>query len=209
MAPRHGDIPMASKGLLQQDHDPLGEQILDAALKLFVEFGLRHNTMEAVAKRAGVGRATVYRRFGDRDGLMQAVIMRECQIHLTLLEERTADIENGLDGLLEAFVLAANLAHRHPLLERLLAAEPDTILPFLTTRLAPLMQLSRTYLAARIAQACDHGDISTPNPETTAEMILRLLQSLILSPDGAINPASDESLRQFCHDQLRPLLMPG
>ena len=196
------------RGLIPDDKDPVREQILDAALHLFVEFGLRRNTMEDVAGRAGVGRATVYRRFGDKDSLIQAVILRECHLHLALLEQRTADIENGLDALLEAFVMAASLAHRHPLLERLLTTEPEHILPFLTVRLSPLMQVSRVYVAERISQARDNGDLQTSDPHASAELILRLLQSLILSPDGTVNPASETSLRHFCDSQLRPLLTP-
>lgn len=197
-----------SKGLTQEKHDPVREQILDSALALFIEFGLRRNTMDDVANRAGVGRATVYRRFGDKDSLIQAVILRECHTHLTLLEERTADIDNGLEALLEAFVLAAHMAHRHQLLERLLSTEPENILPFLSVRLGPLMQLSRTYLAERIGQAQRAGDIVTPDPDLTAEMILRLIQSLILSPGGVINPADETSLREFANTSLRPLLSP-
>jgi AcrR family transcriptional regulator len=47
--------------------------VLDAAARLFAE-NPACVTMEAVAAEAGVGKGTVFRRFGDRAGLARAVI---------------------------------------------------------------------------------------------------------------------------------------
>lgn len=48
--------------------------LLDAAEELVREFGADGVTMDAVAKRAGVGKGTVFRRFGNRAGLMLALL---------------------------------------------------------------------------------------------------------------------------------------
>ncbi|MFI1913437.1 TetR/AcrR family transcriptional regulator [Nocardia sp. NPDC020380] len=48
--------------------------LLDAAEALVREFGADTVTMDAVAKRAGVGKGTVFRRFGNRAGLMLALL---------------------------------------------------------------------------------------------------------------------------------------
>jgi len=50
------------------------ERVLCAAARLFEERGPDCVTMEAVAAAAGVGKGTVFRRFGDRAGLARAVI---------------------------------------------------------------------------------------------------------------------------------------
>ncbi|WP_216588163.1 TetR/AcrR family transcriptional regulator [Streptomyces brasiliscabiei] len=49
-------------------------RLLEAAHRLVVECGAEHMTMEAVAKEAGVGKGTLFRRFGDRDGLLCALL---------------------------------------------------------------------------------------------------------------------------------------
>lgn len=194
--------------LLGDSADSTREQILDAALALFVEFGLRRNTMDDVASKAGVGRATVYRRFGDKDSLIQAVILRECQRNLSGIEKKIVRIENTLDGLLEAFVLAATQAHRHPLLVRVLSSEPEHILPHLTLSMATVMEFSRLYLAQQIKMGQQRGEIRDLGAEQTAELFLRLFQSLILSPKGVIDPDREDSLRAFAESHLRPLLQP-
>lgn len=49
-------------------------RLLDAAGRLVAERGVANVTMEAVAAAAEVGKGTVFRRFGDRAGLMNALI---------------------------------------------------------------------------------------------------------------------------------------
>ncbi len=57
-------------------------RILDAARGLFAEQGVAGVTMEQVAEAAGVGKATVFHRFGDRAGLA-----------LALLEDRERELQ--------------------------------------------------------------------------------------------------------------------
>ncbi|ROO85120.1 TetR family transcriptional regulator [Actinocorallia herbida] len=45
-------------------------RLLEAAYRLLAEHGVANLTMESVAVAAGVGKGTVFRRFGDRAGLM-------------------------------------------------------------------------------------------------------------------------------------------
>lgn len=49
-------------------------RLLEAAARLVAEHGADKLTMEAVACAASVGKGTVFRRFGDRTGLLQALL---------------------------------------------------------------------------------------------------------------------------------------
>lgn len=49
-------------------------RILAAAQRLYAERGVRCTTMEAIAVEAGVGKGTLFRRFGDRATLAHAVL---------------------------------------------------------------------------------------------------------------------------------------
>jgi AcrR family transcriptional regulator len=48
--------------------------VLDAAGRLFTEQGVEHVSMDAVAVAAGVGKGTLFRRFGDKAGLAVALL---------------------------------------------------------------------------------------------------------------------------------------
>ena len=49
-------------------------KVLDAAERLFAEHGVECVSMDDIAEAAGVGKGTLYRRFGDRSGLAIAVL---------------------------------------------------------------------------------------------------------------------------------------
>ena len=59
--------------------DRATERILDAACAELAKHGVRRTTMNQVADAAGLGVATVYRRFPQKAQLVRAVILREAE----------------------------------------------------------------------------------------------------------------------------------
>ena len=49
-------------------------RVLEAADRLFTEQGVKNVSLDAIAAAAGVGKGTVFRRFGDRAGLAVALL---------------------------------------------------------------------------------------------------------------------------------------
>jgi AcrR family transcriptional regulator len=190
------------------EEDATRQRILDSARDLYIEFGLRRTTMEDVAKRAGMGRATLYRRFSEKDQLFKAVIMRDAQRSIADIQTAIRQQATFLDGLIESFVLAVGVLHHNPLLSRLLTTEPDHVLPYLTTGIQDIMAYARQFIALQIGRGQAAGHIRPLPADVIAEMILRLVQSLMLTPKGVINAADEASLRDFADRFLRPLLVP-
>jgi AcrR family transcriptional regulator len=50
------------------------ERILNAALELFAEEGYRSTSTSKVAKRAGVSEGLIFRHFGNKEGLLEAIV---------------------------------------------------------------------------------------------------------------------------------------
>lgn len=200
----------ASEALLQGIQLPEGDKtyvkILDAGLELFIEFGLRRTTMEDVATKAGIGRATAYRRFADKDQLIHVVILREAKRELDQIELDLKQVEGGLNRVLESFVLAVTRAHAHPLWRRLLTSDTETILPLLTQRIWQLMGIFRMYLANLLEKAQKEQKMQVESMDLMAELMLRLMQSMLLSPEGVMNPSDEASIRKVAEQCLRPLM---
>lgn len=180
--------------------------ILDAALAEFERVGIRRARMEHVARQAGIGRATLYRRFADKDALVAAALMRKFELFMAQLDDVMAKQASLEDSLVEGFVALRRFTRDDPLLTRLLAVEPETVLPFLTVDAGPVMAIARDYLTRTIRadgrEVPDGVDV-----DVAAEMAVRLMHSLIATPQGVI-AQDDESSRDFARrymvDQLFP-----
>lgn len=60
--------------------------MLEAADRLFAELGVKNVSLDAIAAAAGVGKGTVFRRFGDRAGLAVALLdEREQELQAKIL----------------------------------------------------------------------------------------------------------------------------
>src|SRR3954470_10029901 len=94
--------------------DAVSERVLDAALELAAASGIRNLTMDDVARRAGVGRMTVYRRFGDKASLVEALSTREGRRCLEQLDA-AVDLEDPVaDQIADGFVATLRIAREHP-----------------------------------------------------------------------------------------------
>ena len=54
--------------------DPDDDAIFETVLQVVTRYGMKRTTMAELARGAGVSRQTLYDRFGDKDGIMAAVI---------------------------------------------------------------------------------------------------------------------------------------
>lgn len=104
--------------------DPAGETILDAALAEFDRHGIRRVSLDDVARRAGVSRTTIYRRFGGRDELVAAVMDRENARLFADIAAELSDLRPASNLYVEAFTAAILRTRTHRLLSRMIADEP-------------------------------------------------------------------------------------
>jgi AcrR family transcriptional regulator len=188
--------------------DAVSERILDAALDLAGASGLRNLTMDQVARRAGVGRMTVYRRFGDRDGLVQALTVRESRRCLAELDS-AADVSQPMEEqIAEGFVVSLRLAATHPLLARLATAEGDVVLQTLTARRGGVFTVATTFLAERLRAAQRSGVLPADvDVDAVAELLVRLTMSFVLLPASTLPLHDEERLRDIARRHLVPLVV--
>jgi AcrR family transcriptional regulator len=145
-----------SAGRLRADARRNHEQVLAAAREVFLAAG-PGVPLEDVARRAGVGIATLYRRFGDREGLLRAVVVAALEDSRAAAEAALQAAGEGMDGL------AALAAYMHAVLDLRVSA----VVPLALDRLDledPEIGLAREASAAameRLIRAA-HDDGSLP-----------------------------------------------
>ncbi|MEO0952156.1 MAG: TetR/AcrR family transcriptional regulator [Pseudomonadota bacterium] len=73
--------------------------VLNAAMHLFSQHGARQVSIGAIAEAASASKETVYRHFGNRDGLLIAVLKRFCSLTLSQLPKKPVGGESFEEGL--------------------------------------------------------------------------------------------------------------
>jgi len=184
--------------------DPYAERILDAARQLLSRYGLRRTSLADIADHAEVGRATLYRRFPNREGLLGALIAREATGLIARVDEEIAQFESPLDRVVHGFLAFVHQLRSNDLLGSLATTDPDAVLPLLTS--PATLRLGRQYIAMQAAHAQAAGAELTADPEQLAELLARLAQSLALTPQSILPLDDDQQLAQFARATLTPLI---
>lgn len=154
-------------------------RLLDAAFDAAATFGLARLTVEDVARQAGLSRQSVYRYFGSKDELIGVLVLREVDRLLEGVREANAR-HTELEAAMRASALFCLRTLRdHPLLDRLLASEPDTLLPHLTTQAGPVIARARQVLED-MAGARVGGRSKLVH--RTADVAVRAILSYALTP---------------------------
>lgn len=104
--------------------DASTQAILDAALVEFDRHGIRKVALEDVARRAGLSRTTIYRRFANRDELVSAVMDRENARLFADIADELKSARPQSDYYVEAFTSAILRTRRHRVLNRMIIDEP-------------------------------------------------------------------------------------
>ena len=181
---------------LVSDHpgDATDDRILHAAGRMMLVDGLEGLEVDSVASEAGVGRSTVYRRFGDRNGLLAASLAHETRRFLAVLAESVSVADDVEDQVVTAFCAGLRLARQSGLTE--LLRNDLRLLRLLTVDGGPVLAAARDLLAS-LAMA---RDAAVPAADATrrAEVLVRLAFSFVLTPSSALDLEGDA-----CEDMVR------
>ncbi|MFJ3036749.1 MULTISPECIES: TetR/AcrR family transcriptional regulator [Streptomyces] len=189
-----------------ETEDPTARRILDAALEQFTVFGLRRSSMDDVAKRAGVSRVTVYRRFGTKDTLVEQTLLRENSRFFQRLDQAVAALPTMEERVVEGFVVALRHTRAHPLFGGLLRLEPEVVLPYLTVHGGSSLAATVDYLTGHLRRAQLAEGRPGDDPRPVAELMVRVAVSFLLNPAGCIEMDDEDQARAFARRYLAPLL---
>jgi AcrR family transcriptional regulator len=188
--------------------DELLDRVAAAALAQFAEFGIRRSTIDDVARRAGVSRVTVFRRFESKQRLIEVVVAREIRRGVAELTRTWEGGESLEQRLLQGLSFTVEFVSGHPLFDRLLRSEPDLLLPLLTVDGGPVLALYTSLIADLLRSEIQAGRAATAEPDRVAEVIARLAISLVLTRDGTICLDDPQSMRALVTLVLLPVLQP-
>ena len=178
--PRHSRDALPLIGVPQRERVDAARnrvRILDAAARLFAAEGVDAVSMDAIAAAAGVGKGTLFRRFGDKSGLAAALIdNRERRLQQRLLSGPPPLGPGAVAAdRITAFV-SAYLRHLTPVLDVVRLSE--TAAPMARFRIGSY-RLWHRHLELLAA------DAGASDPQYVADAVLALLAADLVSRQRA------------------------
>lgn len=184
--------------------DPAAQAILDAAVVEYERHGFRRVSLDDVARRAGVSRTTIYRRFGGRDELVVAVLDRENDALFGDIADELTNAGPQSNYYVEAFTSAIMRFRRHRVLERMISDEPGLMLELVGRHYGAVVE--RTVDALRAVFPAGFADrVGDKTVTELAENVLRYAMVVLLLPNTTGLDGSDD-IRDFATTHFLPSL---
>jgi AcrR family transcriptional regulator len=204
----------AESGLDHSDPPPSGrsttdDALLDAARAGILDVGWKRSTLTDVARRAGVSRMTIYRRWPDMETLLADLMTREWSglvepsPHATDTADPVARLAAGV-----ASTVAAMRANE--LFHKIVTVDPELLLPYLLVRQGRTQAALLSLLEAEVADGQRAGVVRAGDPSLLARSVLLAASGFVFSAptvtDDRHDVASlDQELRELVERYLRPI----
>lgn len=186
------------------DVDPTDAAILAATIRCLSHHGLSRMTVGDVAADAGVGRATVFRRFDTKEDLVRRAFAWELARIVDRFHEAIDPIDDPLERAIEWIVQAVQVVRTHPVARRLVA--DDAAVPILSDPQVTDMLL--TSVAHELEITAQRAQVEF-DVETASEMIVRFFTSVWLTPNLGAATSTDEGVRRIARTMLAFLVAPA
>ncbi len=181
------------------DRKSKAEVILEAARALFLSRGYGVTSMDALARRAGVSKATIYAHFADKEALFAALVSGECarlRGEIAALSASAVPVAEALPRLAAQF-LGLLMSPWALAIHRVVVAEtprfPELGRAFY--QLGPAVMKARLELYLREAAA--RGELRLPDPTLATSQLMGMIRGdlqlrCLLDPANPPSPAEIE-----------------
>lgn len=186
------------------------DTVLDAARDTVLAVGVRRTTLTDVARRAGVSRMTIYRRWPDVRTLVADLMTREW----AAVVAQVGPPEDGSpvrSQAVAALVAGVGALRAHPLFHKIIEVDPEVLLPYILERRGTSQDVMLRAIEGALRAGHRDGSIRSGDPVRQARSVLLVLQSFAMSghtmtgDDPALSAAAfDDELRRILERYLSP-----
>lgn len=165
----------------------VADRILAAAASCVRDFGVERVTLAEIARRAGVSRPTVYRRWPDTRTILAALLTDRI-----LGAWRTVRAHgSGRAALVARVVEVARQLRGDDVILAVLSTAPELAMIYIAGRLGTSQQVMIDVLGEEIRNAQGNNQIRAGDPSQMAAMVMLIAQSTIQSAQ-LVQPILDD-----------------
>jgi AcrR family transcriptional regulator len=155
-------------GTPEAGRSAIDDALLDAARAGIVAVGWKRCTLTDVARRAGVSRMTIYRRWSDMETLLADVMTRE----FSTLVGPPSDGDDPVDRLSAGVAHTVAALRDNELFHKIVTVDPELLLPYLLDRQGRTQVALLGLLEGWIAAGQRTGDVRRGDPALLARSVL-------------------------------------
>lgn len=156
------------------------DAVLDAARACVLAVGVRRTTLTDVARRAGISRMTIYRRWPDVQSLVGDLMTREW---LAVVSPKVPH-DDGLPvrpRLIASLLEGTKSLREHPLFRKIIEVDPELLLPYLLERRGASQDAMLSVLERALRAGHRDGTVRREVPTRQARAVLLIAQSFTMS----------------------------
>ena len=207
-APLEALIPGALRAeALPREPDAVDRRIADAALLVLADEGTEAASMQDVADRAGVGRATLFRRFGSKDALFQFAIAVEVRRFLAGIARLFIEVTDPGERICEAFAACLRLGDS-PLIRGASPERRAALVAALANGDPAPIAVARAFVAAQLRLGQADGTVRSGDADTLADGMIRVVLGYFIVPSDALDPSDPDSTRRVALAVVAPIALP-
>ena len=182
------------------------DAVLDAVRDCVLAVGVRRTTLTDIARRAGVSRMTLYRRWPDVRSLVGDLMTREwIAVATGAIPERGPGMPTR-GVITEGLVAAVRAFGAHPLFRKILDVDPELLLPYVLDRRGASQEALLERLADSLREGHADGSVRAAPPERQARAVLLIAQSFTLSLRTMTDEDDPELTAEAFLGELRHIL---
>ena len=170
---------------------PRLDPLLDAARDSILAVGWKRSTLTDVARRAGVSRMTIYRRWPDMSTMMADLMTREWGglLGATLPPEAVAGF---VPAVAETVATTVGALRDNELFAKIVQVDPELLLPYLLERRGRTQDALLAVLADAVAEGQRAGSVREGEPMLLARSVLLASYGFALSAPTMTGSRVDE-----------------
>ena len=184
------------------------ERTLDAAESCLQRFGLAKTTIEDVAQASALSRATIYRQFGNRDGLLLALATRDAERTAADAEFFLQQFDDVGSWIIEGMMFCLREIPKRPVLSQFLAPQELGAASRMLLTSDRMLAIGAEILRPMFEPARREGLLQRDlELDSLIEWVLRILMSFL----AVSGPPSrtEEDLRELLRAMLLPAVLVG